>query len=484
MRWWAAARRGGSFAAILAFAVALLAAGDAGVAARPAAAAASFDALMRAEQRLATHFASRGVAYPPRAVTLIGLKSEGRLELWADDGAGWRFVRSYLVQATSGRLGPKLRQGDEQVPEGIYQVSALNPRSRYHLALRLDYPNAFDQARGDEEGRTRLGGDIMIHGDRVSVGCLPIGDDSIEEVFALATTVGIESMTVVVAPLDLRVVDARTALAQVKRPPRWLGDLYADIARTLASFPLAAAGSADPSLIVPPRRQTVAKPQCAPYDAADCERRCRAGEAASCARAGVLFRDGRGVTRDPDRAWRLLTSACARGDALGCGALSDLVVSDDGARRDTARAATLARSACDAGDGHGCARLASLCSEKLVYPSAVAACDRDEVDQLRQRAVSKLASRCTGWGAYDCFTLATIYADGDPDTARRFASASCRAGDPGGCDQLGLLEQRSGDVIAARKLYERACGAGYARACTRFGGTIVAAPPTRVASGG
>jgi len=473
MRWWAAARRGGRVAAIVALASTLLVVLDATVATRPAAAVASPDALARAEQRLAARFARRDIPYPPRAVTLIALKSEGRVELWADDGSASRFVRSYLVQATSGRLGPKLREGDKQVPEGLYQVSALNPRSRYHLALRLDYPNAFDQARADEEGRARLGGDIMIHGDRVSVGCLPIGDAAIEEVFALATTVGIESMLVVVAPLDLRTTDVRTALGQVKRPPRWLGDLYADIARTLALFPLAATGAADPAATLPPRRQTVAKPKCAPYDAADCERRCRAGDAASCARAGVLLRDGRGVPRNTTRAWQLLTNACARGDAGGCGALADLVVSDDGTRRNTARAATLARSACDAGDGHSCAQLASLCTDRLVYPSATLSCDRDEVDRLRQRAVAKLGSRCTGWGAYDCFTLATIYADdGDPDTARRFASASCRAGDPGGCDQLGLLQQRDGDPVAARALYERACGAGYARACGRFGGTV------------
>jgi len=127
----------------------------------------------RAERRLAKRFARRGVPYPPQSVALVALKNEGRLELWADGGAGFTFVRSYLVQATSGRLGPKLRQGDHQVPEGVYRVSALNPRSRYHLSLRLDYPNVFDQARGAEDGRTTLGGDIMIHGDRVSDGCLP-----------------------------------------------------------------------------------------------------------------------------------------------------------------------------------------------------------------------------------------------------------------------------------------------------------------------
>jgi murein L,D-transpeptidase YafK len=74
--------------------------------------------LAEAEARLAARFAAREVAYPPRAVTLVALKSEARLELWADAAEGWRFVRSYLVRAASGRLGPKLREGDHQVPEG------------------------------------------------------------------------------------------------------------------------------------------------------------------------------------------------------------------------------------------------------------------------------------------------------------------------------------------------------------------------------
>lgn len=438
--------------------------------------------LARAEQRLSRVFHEHGLAYPPRAVTLIALKNEGRLELWADGGSGsWTFVRAYLVRATSGRLGPKLRQGDHQVPEGIYQVSALNPRSRYHLALRLGYPNDFDRARGDEEGRDALGGDIMIHGDRVSDGCLPVGDDGIEEIFALASSVGIEGMSVVVAPLDFRRTDVRTALARVERAPRWLPALYADLARVLAGFPLASS----PDLqALPPRRQARGKVTCEPYDAADCEKRCRAGEAASCARAGVLYRDGRGTPRDPARAWTLLTTACKRGDAVGCGALADLLLTDDGVLLDTSRAALLAKSACDAGDGHGCASLARLCTDNLLYPSATAGCDRDDVDLLRRRAVASLATRCTGWGAYDCFTLSTIYADGDPETARLFASQSCKAGDPGGCDELGFLYQLGGDVVHARQMYEKACAAGYTRACGRFGGTITAAGTTTVPSGG
>ncbi|HEY8518319.1 MAG TPA: L,D-transpeptidase family protein [Candidatus Binatia bacterium] len=423
-------------------------------------------ALYDAEARLAGRFAARGVLYPPRAVTLVALKDEGRLELWAanDQNSGWRFVRSYLVQATSGRLGPKLRQGDRQVPEGIYRVTALNPRSAYHLSLRLDYPNAFDQARASEEGRTRLGGDIMIHGDRVSVGCLPIGNEAIEELFALAERIGIENLLVVISPMDLRRVDASVALKRVGRRPPWLAELYADIARALAPFALADVDTAEPTQV---KLKLAKEPKCRAYDAADCEAKCRAGDLASCTRAGVLYGEGRGVERDVTKAWTLLGDACRRGEALGCSALGELLLADDGFRLDTSRAAKLARAACDAGDGHGCARLAQLCTDRLIYPEQPDACSEKQVDRLRRRAVSQLSSSCRGWAAYDCFRLAQIYGTADLDNALRFARGSCDAGDPGGCELLAELHERRGEVQQAATFYERACSSGYGAACAR-----------------
>src|SRR5438552_19156720 len=77
--------------------------------------------LAGAEARLAASFAQQHVPYPPRSVTFIALKDQARLEVWADGGRGWTFVRSYLIRASSGRLGPKLGQGDHQVPEGLYR---------------------------------------------------------------------------------------------------------------------------------------------------------------------------------------------------------------------------------------------------------------------------------------------------------------------------------------------------------------------------
>jgi TPR repeat protein len=414
---------------------------------------------------VATRFAAAGVAYPPRSVTLVAIKSAARLELWAESGDRWSFVRSYLVRATSGRLGPKLRQGDHQVPEGAYRLSALNPRSRYHLSLALDYPNAVDLAHAREDGRSLLGGDIMIHGDRVSDGCLPVGDAAIEELFSLVTRIGIENVEVIVSPSDLRRLDVRTASAQAGVRPPWLGELYAELARRLAAFPLPPGRD----LPAPPDRHARrGAPTCKPFDATDCSRRCAMGDLASCARAGLLYADGRGVAPDADEAWSLLRRACDGGDALGCGALSQLLLSDDGLRRDAARAAALAQAACDGGDGHGCQHLAALCTDRLIYPASEGQCSTASVARLRERAVAQLAWRCTGWGAYDCATLAAIYTSGDVATALRLASASCQAGDPGGCDELGRVYEGEGDRARARTLYDRACASGYTRACERL----------------
>ena len=326
-------------------------------------------ALARAETRLTPHFAARGIPYPPPAAAFIALKEEGRLELWGEAGDGWRFVRSYLIRATSGRLGPKLRQGDRQVPEGVYRISALNPNSRYHLSMRLDYPNDFDRARAAEDGRTDLGGDIMIHGSRVSIGCLPVGDDAIEELFALAARVGFRNVRVVVSPLDLRGVAPAAAMAQANQRP-WLGALYASIARTLADFQLP---SGEAPFVAPPRT-TVAKARCREVDVVDCVRRCRAGDAASCTRAGVLYTDARRPDADVEQAWTFLRLACTAGDATGCAELARLHVEDDGARRDVKLAAALAGAACDAGNSGGCTDLARLCTERLLYPDGRAAC--------------------------------------------------------------------------------------------------------------
>jgi murein L,D-transpeptidase YafK len=188
-----------------------------------------------ARERMLPSFTRAGVAYPPKAVTLVGLKREERLEVYAGPSAdALRFVLAYPVLAASGVLGPKLREGDLQVPEGVYRVPFLNPNSRFHLSLRVDYPNALDRANAERDARTDLGGDIMIHGNAVSIGCLAIGDPAIEEVFVLAADTGREQLRVVLSPVDLRSSPLPDGLAAAHR---WAPGLYAQIRAALAALP-------------------------------------------------------------------------------------------------------------------------------------------------------------------------------------------------------------------------------------------------------
>jgi hypothetical protein len=186
-----------------------------------------------ARQRLAPDFARERLTYPPKNVALVVLKSEKRFEIYAEGGNQMRFIRAYPILAASGRLGPKLREGDHQVPEGIYEIESLNPNSAYHVSLRLNYPNEFDRARARNEGRTALGGDIMIHGKALSIGCVALGDRAAEDVFTLAADSGIGRIKVICAPVDLRT----QAAPMGTKLPAWTGELYAQIKSKLASLP-------------------------------------------------------------------------------------------------------------------------------------------------------------------------------------------------------------------------------------------------------
>jgi murein L,D-transpeptidase YafK len=174
---------------------------------------------------LAAAFAAAGgCPYPPARATLLAVKDEKRLELWAPDAAGrMRHVKDYQVLAASGGLGPKLREGDRQVPEGIYRVVALNPQSRFHLSLRLDYPNEFDLAQARRDGRSEPGSDIFIHGGAASIGCLAMGDEAVEELFLLAHETGPAKLAVIIVPADFR----RREFPPPPGAPAWTAELYA-----------------------------------------------------------------------------------------------------------------------------------------------------------------------------------------------------------------------------------------------------------------
>jgi hypothetical protein len=191
--------------------------------------------------RLKPHFARAGVAYPPRQLALLVFKRERRVAVWArasgaagSQPAGWRFIRDYPILAASGHAGPKLRQGDYQVPEGVYRIEWLNPNSSYHLSMKVSYPNAFDRRMATADRRTNLGGDIFIHGKNVSIGCVALGDPAIEELFTLAADTGPQRIKIVIAPNDLRTGGAILH----ETAPQWIGQLYRTVAAALAEFPV------------------------------------------------------------------------------------------------------------------------------------------------------------------------------------------------------------------------------------------------------
>lgn len=186
-----------------------------------------------ARQRLQAQFDPAGVAYPPARVLLLGLKSEQQLAVFAGPATGvLTLIASHPVREASGALGPKRAEGDRQVPEGVYALESLNPNSRFHVALRVGYPNAFDRAMAERDGRADLGGDIMIHGGSASVGCLAMGDDVAEELFVLAAEAGIDQVTIVLAPLDLRHQPLPAELNT-----GWQRELYASLREAMQSLP-------------------------------------------------------------------------------------------------------------------------------------------------------------------------------------------------------------------------------------------------------
>jgi murein L,D-transpeptidase YafK len=123
-----------------------------------------------------------GLSYPPKEIYIRVFKGDDEVEVWGGNGKSDLVkIHTYRVCARSGELGPKRKQGDLQVPEGFYFIDRFNPVSSYHLSLGLNYPNASDRILG----RKPLGGDIFIHGDCVTIGCVPL-EDEIKTLYLLA----------------------------------------------------------------------------------------------------------------------------------------------------------------------------------------------------------------------------------------------------------------------------------------------------------
>lgn len=185
-------------------------------------------------ERWRPYFQREGVSYPPQRLVLAAFKQERQLEVYAaGDGQPLKLVRSFSVLGLSGKTGPKLRFGDMQVPEGFYRIESLNPNSAFHLALRVNYPNEADRAQAAKDGRTDLGGDIMIHGSNGSIGCLAMGDEVAEDLFILASEVGPSHIDVILSPVDFRTARVRPDANR----PAWVKKLYGKLAAALKQLP-------------------------------------------------------------------------------------------------------------------------------------------------------------------------------------------------------------------------------------------------------
>lgn len=176
------------------------------------------------------------VEFPPQKIALLVFKQNRRLEVYAQDSlsTSWKFIHAFPIYAASGGPGPKLKSGDNQVPEGIYRIIGLNPDSHYDLSMQINYPNQLDREFALQDHRMHLGGNIFIHGKHKSIGCIAIGDSAIEQLFPLVYYVGTDNVTVIIAPLDMRV--SPPVFGEVH--PRWLMDLYQKIQTALTHFPV------------------------------------------------------------------------------------------------------------------------------------------------------------------------------------------------------------------------------------------------------
>jgi murein L,D-transpeptidase YafK len=118
-------------------------------------------------------------------ILLVAYKAEGEVEVFVKtkQEQNYHMLTSYYICYSSGKLGPKRKQGDYQVPEGFYFIDRFNPASHFYLSLGLSYPNQSDKMKSEARN---LGGDIFIHGSCVSIGCLPMTDNKIKEIYLYA----------------------------------------------------------------------------------------------------------------------------------------------------------------------------------------------------------------------------------------------------------------------------------------------------------
>jgi murein L,D-transpeptidase YafK len=165
------------------------------------------ESFRKKEDTLQKQFKAKGLQWPAKYLYIRSFKYDSQLEVWVKNEINEQFklFKSYRVCALAGTLGPKRMEGDYQVPEGFYYINEFNPRSEYYLSLGINYPNASDRILSDS---IRPGSAIYIHGSCVTVGCIPLMDNQIDELYILgahAKSLGQDYIPVHIFPIRFNV---------------------------------------------------------------------------------------------------------------------------------------------------------------------------------------------------------------------------------------------------------------------------------------
>lgn len=163
-------------------------------------------------------------------LAILVFKSERSVEVWAQYTSPDRadLLREYPIAGLSGGPGPKLREGDKQIPEGVYRLKRLKDN-----ALELDFPNEFDMKMARKDGRMKLGGGIAITASGTAPGSIALGDAAFEDLTAVTTSAGPSRAIVILAPNDLR---QRIPVRNIYLKLPWLDDFYVALKRELEPF--------------------------------------------------------------------------------------------------------------------------------------------------------------------------------------------------------------------------------------------------------
>lgn len=138
-------------------------------------------------------------------LAVLAFKKERIVEFWLKKNNKWILNHKVNIKGASGILGPKFKEGDKQVPEGIYPITFLHPNSKFNISVKIGYPNKEDKERSSKLGIKDFGGNIFIHNTDASIGCIALGElYKVEEFFYICYKLGIKNCKTIICPVDFR----------------------------------------------------------------------------------------------------------------------------------------------------------------------------------------------------------------------------------------------------------------------------------------